>query len=324
MMATTTLDFVEDLPTGISCVDTGLVRPGLAACYLMEHQGELAIIETGIRETVARLMALLDHKGLRREQVRYVIITHVHLDHAGGAGLLMQQLPDAKLVVHPRGARHMVDPTKLQAGAVAVYGEENYRRLYGDLLPIPEQRMIIAEDGHVLSLGDRQLQFIDTPGHAKHHFCIYDALSRGIFSGDTLGVVYRELNTGFENFVMPTTTPVQFDPTALRLSIEKLLALTPIPHYIYLTHFGRVDAPRQHADKLLQQIDDYVAIAKNHQTVEKEIRQRAMTEALIDYSLAALAENGSPLTADRQRQLIASDMSLNAMGLDVWLQQMEQ
>lgn len=310
----------ENYSHGITCVDTGLGRPGLAACYLMEEQGRLAIIETGIAATVPRLLALIAERGYSPEQVDYVIITHVHLDHAGGAGGLMQALPKAKLVVHPRGARHMIDPAKLQAGAMAVYGEERYRATYGELIPVPEDRVIVADDNFSLNFNGRILRFYDTPGHAKHHFCVYDEVSCGIFTGDTLGIVYPELCNGIENFVMPTTTPIQFEPKKLQLSIDRLFALKP--DFFYLTHYGRVQANQHHVSLLKQQLDDYVEIA--NQYADQSNRQEKMSRALLDKTLQDFSDYHSPLSHDECRELVEMDMSINAQGLDVWLANREK
>ena len=317
------LDFsFQDYDSHITCIDTGLGRPNLAACYLIEHDGRIAIIETGIASTVPRILALISERGFRREQVDFVIITHVHLDHAGGAGGLMQALPNAKLVVHPRGARHMIDPSKLQAGAIAVYGEASFRATYGELVPVAGERVVIADDECVIDFNGRTLRFIDTPGHARHHFCIYDEFSKGIFTGDTLGIVYPELCRPGENFVMPSTTPVQFEPETLKTSINRLMTLAP--RYFYLTHFGRVDATEGHVLSMHRYIDAYVDIAVGHANTEN--RHQDITDALIKLTLQELASYRSPLSVEKQRQLVAMDMSINAQGLEVWLdkQQGEQ
>jgi glyoxylase-like metal-dependent hydrolase (beta-lactamase superfamily II) len=307
----------HDLDFGITGIDTGLIRPGFATCYLMAHEGRLAVIETGTGRTVPKVLKLIKALGYDEEAVDYVIITHVHLDHAGGAGGLMEALPNARLVVHPRGARHMQDPAKLQAGAIAVYGEGVYFRDYGELIPIPEERMIIAEDDTSVELAGRQLRIFDTPGHARHHFCVYDELSGGIFTGDTLGIVYRDLCHDRASFVLPTTTPVQFEPDALKASIDRMMALNP--QRFFLTHYSRVEASRSHAEQLKQQIDDYVKIALAHRD-DGEARMVNIAGDLLEYTLDALREYGSPLDQDRQRQLIAGDMALNSQGLEVWLQ----
>ena len=170
-----------------------------------------------------RLLAALEAHGLDRDAVDYVIPTHVHLDHAGGAGLLMQELPKAKLVIHPRGARHMIDPSVLMEGVRAVYGKEVAARDYGELVPVPAERVVTTSDGMVIELGGRPLRFMDTPGHARHHHCIWDEASRGWFTGDTFGIVYPELALRGP-YIVPATAPVQFDQQALHESVARLLA----------------------------------------------------------------------------------------------------
>ncbi|MEM1412828.1 MAG: MBL fold metallo-hydrolase, partial [Pseudomonadota bacterium] len=180
---------------GVVAVDTGYHRTALAACYLVETEGGVAVVETGTNDTVPRVLRALEQRGHTPEDVRYVIVTHVHLDHAGGAGSLMAACPNATFLVHPRGARHMIDPSKLEASVRQVYGDEIFDRDYGTLVPIPEERTRIVQDGETIALGDRPLTFIDTPGHARHHFCVWDEATRGWFTGDTFGLSYRELDT---------------------------------------------------------------------------------------------------------------------------------
>src|SRR5690348_13661727 len=156
----------QRLGNGITCIDAGLQRPGLACCYLMQSGDQYAFIETGTAHTAPRLLALLDHLGIPRANLRYVMPTHVHLDHAAGAGILMQALPNAALIAHPRAARHLIDPSKLIAGAAAVYGEEGLRASFGTPLPVPESRAVIADDGYTLDFNGRKLVFLDAPGHA--------------------------------------------------------------------------------------------------------------------------------------------------------------
>ncbi|MEJ2114726.1 MAG: MBL fold metallo-hydrolase, partial [Gammaproteobacteria bacterium] len=172
---------------GITCIDTMYVCAGHAACYLLEVNGRTAFIDTGTGHSVPYLLETLRLKNLSIEDVDYVIPTHVHLDHAGGAGILMSKLPNAKLVIHPRGAAHMINPKKLIAGATAVYGEEKFYEMFGNILPINEDRVLIAEDCCEIDLNGRTLKFIDTPGHARHHFCVYDKSSSSFFTGDTFG-----------------------------------------------------------------------------------------------------------------------------------------
>ncbi len=310
----------HDCGFGITCIDTGLIRPGLAACYLIEHDGVAGFIDTGTSNTVPGLLALLDARGIAREQVRWVMPTHVHLDHAGGTGALMQSLPAATVIVHPHGKRHLVAPQKLQAGAMAVYGESRYMRLFGELVPVPEGRVMDAPDGFVLDFNGRKLHFLDTPGHARHHVCIHDPLSGGIFTGDTGGVSYPELNTR-SRFVFPPTTPIQFDPDAWRASVARLRSLNPSS--LYVTHFGRHDRPGAFFDALLASIDEYVAVARAYAgtsaTEGSEVQSGKISAALMELSLQHLQALDCALSPEEAEPLLRGDMELNAKGLAHWL-----
>lgn len=300
---------------GIHVLDTGFQRTDMAACYVLRQGQDVCIIETGTKDTVPLILDFLANENIALEQVKYVAVTHVHLDHAGGAGLLMQALPKAKLVVHPLGARHMMDPAKLQAGATAVYGKAEFEKTYGDLLPIAEERILVADDEFNIQLEGRALTFIDTPGHARHHFCIYDDLSKGFFTGDTFGLAYQELTTEKGPFIFPTTTPVQFDPDALKASIQRMIGFTP--ERMFLTHFAMVEAPKKLAERLMQQIDVLVNIAEKHRDATSRVS--AINSELMAYLLAELDVHGCQLSVTEQRGVLASDVLLNAQGLDVWL-----
>jgi glyoxylase-like metal-dependent hydrolase (beta-lactamase superfamily II) len=232
-------DFVEDLGHNVFALDTGFHRPRFDAAYLvLSDEGRAAFIDTGTNHTLPRHLAALDALGVPRDAVEFVIPTHVHLDHAGGAGALMQALPAATMWVHPHGKRHMVDPSALFQGALAIYGAEAMQRDYGTVVPVAAERVRTTHDGMDLMLGSRRLHFIDTPGHARHHHCLWDERSRGWFTGDTFGVSYREFDVaGRGPWIAPAATPVQFEPEALRVSVQRLLAADPA--CMYLTHYGR-------------------------------------------------------------------------------------
>lgn len=304
-----------DLGCGITCIDTGYVRAQMTACYLMQQDGRAAFIETGVNHNVGGLLGILEQKGIAREQVDYVIPTHVHLDHAGGAGALMQALPNAQLVVHPLGVRHMINPAALIAGTSAVYGKEKFLQMYGEIIPVDPDRVIEAPDDHVVQLGARTLVFLDTPGHARHHFCIYDEKSQGMFSGDTFGLSYREFDVGDKVFCFPTTTPVQFDPEALQLSIKRIMSYQP--EQIYLTHFGRIRHPADAADQLHEDIDQFVTFARQSSVSEQQ--EHDISRVLADY-LSRRANSINPsLAPDKINALLKFDAQLNAQGLLHWL-----
>ncbi len=306
---------ITELPANITCIDTGYIRPQLAACYLIEQDGIAAIIETGTGNSLAGILAVLKYKQIPIENVHYVMPTHVHLDHAGGAGHLMQQLPNAQLVIHPRGARHMIDPGKLWQGALAVYGDQAMQRMYGELIPVEESRIVIAEDEKVLDLNGRPLLFIDTPGHARHHYSIYDERSKGFFTGDTFGMAYQELASAQLPYIMPTTTPVQFDPGAWYQTLQCYLGYQP--ERMFLTHYGMVEQVEKLAMDLRRRIEVYVQIAESCQ--DSDNRSELMQAKIAETTFAELRDLNCPLPMAACKGLLKMDIDINVQGLEVWL-----
>jgi glyoxylase-like metal-dependent hydrolase (beta-lactamase superfamily II) len=302
-------------PHGVTAVDTDYIRPGLAAAHVIEHAGRAAFVDVGTNHSVPRLLAALSMLGIARGAVDFVFLTHVHLDHAGGAGVLMRELPNARAVVHPRGAPHMADPAKLIAASIAVYGEARYRELYGELVPIPRERMVLMQDKQRISLAGRELLLLDTPGHALHHYGIVDEMHANVFTGDTLGLSYRELDTAAGAFVVPTTTPTQFDPEQLIASIDRLLGYSP--QAAYLMHYSRVSGLERIGESLKTQIRELAAIARRHADAgdrEAEIRAE-MRAQWIDLA----RRHGIEAPEARVDEILGKDLDLNAQGLVAWL-----
>lgn len=306
---------VSEYEGGVNVIDADFHREHMAGCYLVEAGTEVAFIEVGTNSSTPRLMKVLENRGWKPEDVSYVIVTHVHLDHAGGAGSLMQLLPNATFLVHPYGARHMVDPSKLEAGARAVYGDKLFDEVYGTLIPVEEDRTRIMQDGDQVTLGDRQLTFMDSPGHARHHFCVYDSLTNGWFTGDTFGLSYREFDTANGAFLLPTTTPIQFDPEALKASVRKLVA--DKPDYMYLTHYGRVGDIQRLAKVMIAGVDTFVDIAEKYK--DDDSRGQKIEAAMSDWLLAGLEKHGVTLDQNRCLELLGSDIKLNTQGIEFWL-----
>jgi glyoxylase-like metal-dependent hydrolase (beta-lactamase superfamily II) len=306
---------VHALPFGIHVIDTGFHRDCFDASYLIVEGEHAAFVDTGTNHSVPRLLAALDSVGLAPASVDWLIVTHVHLDHAGGAGLLMQSLPNARLVVHSAGARHMINPSQLHAGARAVYGDAEVARSYGTIIGVTSERVLATDDDTMLMLGPRRLRFIDTPGHARHHHCIWDEKSHGFFTGDTFGLSYREFDTERGAFVLPTSTPVQFEPRALRDSIVRMMTFEP--EWLYLTHYGRVgDVPRL-AHLLIEQIEAMVALARA--AMHASDRHARLERDLAALYVQKLREHGCRLADSRILELLALDIKLNAQGIAISL-----
>lgn len=303
------------LNDGITAVDTQYARPLQDASHLIVEGGRAAFVDTGANSSVPFLLNALEQQGLAVDDVDFVFLTHVHLDHAGGAGLLMRELPAARCVIHPRGAPHMIDPTKLIAGTEAVYGRDEAREMYGEILPIDEQRIDVADDGQWFELNGRGMQALFTEGHAKHHYVLNDPASRGVFTGDSFGVSYRETDTVNGAIIFPTATPIDFDPDEAHKSIDRIMACEP--QQVYLTHYSKVEELPRMAAEMHKGVDDYVAMALASEQATD--RQAALQEAMFEYMCDRLDAHGFKGDRDTKRSIMHIDVELNAQGLDVWL-----
>ncbi len=307
---------VFDYGHGICAVDSVYDRREQTAIHLLVEDGRAAVIDTGTSHAVPRVLAALQAQGIAPAQVDYVILTHVHLDHAGGAGQLMARFPNARLTVHPRGARHVIDPSRLLAATIAIYGEAETRRVYGEILPVPGDRVVETPEGAVLKLAGRELLFLDAPGHARHHVVIRDSGTGHIFAGDTFGLSYRELDQDGRQFAFPTTSPSQFDPAALHRSVDRMLSLGP--RAIYVAHFGRLTDPTVLGADLHRLIDAHAALGERHRRAGAE-RKRLLMEGVSALVLAERERQKWRFPRGKVLEIFALDIELNAQGLESWL-----
>lgn len=295
----------------IYAVDAYYEGEETAAVYILYSEGEAAIIDTAHNDALPHVLDAVAELGIDKTAVRYIFLTHVHLDHAGGAGRFMQAFPNARLVVHPRGARHMIAPEKLVAGVNQVYGEAETKRMYGEIVPVPEDRVIAPQDGDVFEVGSHKITALDTPGHARHHLAFYDDRAAAVFTGDSFGMSYRGLGKDGTEGIIPTTSPVQFDPEAMRESMKKILALKP--EKLYPSHFGELRGIARITDDLHRQIDAYVALAIEAKGDYDKIR--AGLQRIFEEEGARQGWAMSPSEIERR---LSPAIDLNAQGLAFW------
>jgi len=311
---------ITTLDNGILAVDTEYLRPLQDASHLIVEDGRGAFVDTGNNDSVPLLLDALHQQDVDAADVDFVFLTHIHLDHAGGAGLLMQHLPNACCVIHPRGAPHMISPEKLIKGTEAVYGVARTRELYGEILPIDERRVVVAEDGQWVDFCGREMQTLFTEGHARHHYCLNDPASRGVFTGDNFGISYRELDTARGEFIFPTSTPASFDPREAHKSVDRIMACDP--EQVYLTHYSRVSDLDRLAGDMHAGIDAYEQMALDCRHADD--RDDALQAAMYEYLSTRIIEHGFKGDSDALRAIVQVDVTLNAAGLVAWLDRLEK
>lgn len=310
------VQYVTAHPDGVLAIDAGYGREGLAAIHVVIHRGRAAIVDAGTAASVPRVLAALREAAVAPEQVDWLVLTHIHLDHAAGAGPLMQACPNARVVVHPRGVRHLADPTRLWSANAEVYGSERVLELYGEPVPIAPERIVAGEEGLRIELAGRSFRVLDTPGHTRHHIALWDETARSCFVGDVFGVSYRELDSDGRCFVFPSTMPSEFDPDALHVSIDRIVALRP--EAIYLGHYSRVTGVERIAADLHRLIDAQVAVARaaRGHGLKRHVEILAGLEQIVRDEVE---RQGTPLPEDEVIELLRVDLDMNAQGLGMWL-----
>ena len=295
-------------PDGIHVLDLGFMgTDGVVAAYLLVGDDDLALIETGPSTSLNNLEAGIGSASYRLDDVSRIIVTHIHLDHAGAAGGILRDVPNARLSVHPVGLPHLVDPARLLSSATRIYGER-MDELWGTIVPAPRDRVDAMEDGNSIRAGGRDLRPMFTPGHAAHHAALFDESTSTLFTGDAAGVRVQE--TGF---IAPPTPPPEFDIDAWRSSIAAMAGLRPAR--LALTHFGMFDNVEDHFDQLLRSLDDVTRIARESLTADSDTS--VLTTRLLEYEASALGESLSDEIMLRLE--LANPAYMGALGLQRFL-----
>ncbi|XDD47182.1 MBL fold metallo-hydrolase [Leptospira sp. WS39.C2] len=283
----------------------------VASAYLIEEEGHGIVVETNTTHAIPKILSEMGKQNVSPQNLDYIIVTHVHLDHAGGAWALLESCPNAVLLAHPKTAKHLIDPNLLIKSATSVYGKENFHKLYGEIKPIPKERVRVIEDGEFLDWRGHSFEFIYTKGHANHHFCIYDKKLNGVFTGDSFGISYPHLENG-KSFIFPTTTPTDFDANEAIHSIDLILGTGA--NVCYLTHYGEIQNLKQNAEDLkigLQLCQKAILELKN---VPKENRLSFM-ENQVESMIISLANRNAVTLTEKDWSLLKLDVNLNAQGL---------
>jgi glyoxylase-like metal-dependent hydrolase (beta-lactamase superfamily II) len=297
-------------------IDCNYVESEFATSYLLihEHEGKSRglFVECNTNYAIPYLIQAAERNGLARDQIDGLIITHVHLDHAGGAGLFMQTFVNARLFAHPRAARHAIDPSKLIASATAVYGEEFMQKVYGAILPCPADRVVVVENGESISWAGVRLETKHTRGHANHHLCVIEPITRTLFSGDAFGVSYPKVNEGHGLVVIASTSPTDFDGDAAIETVEWIR--TRNIDRVALTHYGFLEL--ENVDSAARQLTDQLsfAISLVARIRVESLSVDAVVVAIEDWMIRYYALKGSPLDAE-DLQRLSIDFKVNAQGL---------
>jgi glyoxylase-like metal-dependent hydrolase (beta-lactamase superfamily II) len=289
---------LDDLWTG---------RARTIAAALLESDGHRAVIDPGPGSTLETFRQQLQVHGLAVRDLDAILLTHIHLDHAGATGALVRENPRLSVYVHRLGAPHMVDPSKLLASAARLWPND-LQRLFGDALPVPEGNLGILEGGETLALGARKLEVVYTPGHASHHVSYFDQAEGVAFVGDTTGVRIEG-----HPFVMPATPPPDIDLSIWDTSFAAILERKP--SRLFLTHFGYSDNPSEHILLFRERLHRWAAMA------EQAIRTTTSDAAAMDSFMSAThREIAEHLPAEEvDHYVFSAGLNLSFLGLARYL-----
>ena len=290
---------------GLSAIDTVMTGRFLVTSAYLLDAVEPALVETGPSTSAEHVERGLAQLGMGPGDLAHVVVTHIHLDHAGGAGTIARRYPNARLWVHERGAPHLADPTKLVASTARTYGEDRMRRFFGVVEPVPAERLTAISDGDRIPLGDRDLSVFATPGHASHHVCLEDWRTGAVFAGDALGVHLPDVGV-----LRPATPPPEFD---IELAVESIERIRDHARtMLLLSHFGPVEETDALCDLAIRRIRGWGNAVREALRTTDDIEEIA---AILERRGAAeyLEDSGEPI--DMERYDVLSSIKMNAAGL---------
>ena len=298
----------ESLP-GIWRIDVLHPLAGKTCCYLLIHQDEAALIDCGAQNGIPAILSTVAAVGLAAEQIKWIIPTHVHLDHAGATGALSQHFPNATVGGHADTIKHLLSPhDKLLSAVRTLYGDKFYTEHYGEVVAIAAARAKILADNETIMVGGRQLTILHTPGHAWHHLSVYDASGGVFFAGDAYGVSFADVNQD-AIFIAPVMPPTQFNPPAARQTLRRLQGLDA--EYAALAHFDIIKNSAELADRQIAILDEWEAAANNLSPGDKFYTQ-------FRRYLHEWYQTAANFSAEKVTQYYSGDIHLTASGYAHW------
>lgn len=294
-----------EVAQGITAIDTKMGgREQYTAAYFLEAV-EPTIVETGPTTSVEPVARALASLGIDAGELAHIVLTHIHLDHAGGVGRLAERFPQATVWVHERGARHLADPSRLVASATRIYGEEYMERMFGPVAPVPVERLRRLDDGRRVLMGDRHLDVLYTPGHASHHVALADSATGAVFTGDALGIHVPALPV-----LRPATPPPDVDVERGVESIERIRARAR--SVLLFAHFGPIAEIDRVCDLAVRRLRGWAEIVRGAMETTDDLDEIA---AVLERATADEIRTGADAPIDLERLEVLSSIRMNAAGL---------
>lgn len=304
---------MKEVAHNIYAIDANYFQKGFCCVYLVVENNKALIIDCGTSNSANYIEKALQELNLRITDLEVILVTHVHLDHSAGAGTLLKKSPTAKLWAHPRSIRHLIDPTILIESTATVY-KETVESLFGEILPCPKENLAETKNNQIIDFYGRKLQIHNSPGHAKHHFSVFDLKEKIYFAGDSAGVCYP--NWSFNKlFAFPPTSPTQFEPVAWKNTLKEIRQFNP--QKICITHFGAVTETEELLKQIEHNLDKFTALALKHK--DSQNKKETLFSAINDFFVTNLLTQKPALNKQDIESWFKNDCVIASRGLEHWL-----